>query len=618
MYSTGKGKEINRSLFENALSKMTHRGPDGSSVFFDENIALGHNRLSVIDTSVLANQPFFSNDKKSVIVFNGEIFNYRELRSQIIANGASLQSASDTEVLLNLLNQNGLHGLNEINGFFAFAYYNFEKNEGIIARDRFGEKPMFYTINNHQLFFSSELESITPFVKEKRMDETALQFLTELNYIPAPFTFFTNVKKLLPGNFIKFSRSEISIHRYYTLTNPSAKITDEKIALGHVWNKLYTAVERRLVSDVPVAGFLSGGIDSSLVSGIAKQLNSKYETFSLGFSENNYVDESNDAIFAAKYFNINHHVIKLKNDEILNNANEILNKSDEPFGDSSIIALYSLSKQVKGKYKVVLSGDGADEVFGGYNKHKALWLTRNKNFKNGLIKYTGISHVLFPKSRHTALGNKMRKVEKMHGLLNRKEFERYWFLATFNHSLTGNIFKNEQNQNEYYSYINALKNTALSNGFEKNFEYDLQLVLPNDMLYKVDRGGMLNSLEIRSPFMDHELIEYAMSISANLKLKNNSQKYLLKHIGNNFLHPSIVNKPKHGFEVPLRNWLLGPLKIQVNELLNADLLSHQNIFDSNQIEKIILKMNSSNPGDSSLLIWTLLNFQKSWLKYFNY
>lgn len=618
MYLCEKGKEINRTLFESALISISHRGPDAKTAAFFSNLAIGHVRLSIIDASENANQPFYSHDKKFAIVFNGEIFNYKSLRNELEKNGEVFYTNSDTEVLLSLLRRDGIDSLHRLNGFFAFAFYDFEKNKLILARDRFGEKPLFYSVNEkrNELVFASEMKAVFGLVKKRKLNQTALELLLQLNYIPAPYTIDENIHKLLPGHYIEAGNEGISLRKWYGL--PVKHSGDpETESVNTIRSKIRLAVERRMVSDFPVGGFLSGGIDSSIVCGLAKEINSGFESFSMGFEENKLVDETSDAELAAKHFGIKHHSLRLGEKEILENAFDILNKSDEPFADSSMIALFSLCKKLKGKYKVMLSGDGADEVFGGYNKHKALWLAQQKRFSNSLVKTVGGAHRLFPKSRHGYIGSRARKLQKMHQLLNKNDFEQYWYLASFSHEFSSKLLVKNSIQETNEKIKIQLENFSQLEGFNVFFEYDIHLVLPNDMLYKVDMASMMNGLEVRSPFLDHELIEYTMNLKPELKLKNGQQKYLLKKAFDTFLPKQLIVKPKHGFEVPMKEWLNGPLNNQMNELLNDELVLKQGIFQPSTINLLKNKVKSVNSGDAPMLIWTLMNFQKSWLNYYN-
>lgn len=610
VYLRDSVKEINHNMFEHAVKLLSHRGPEHCGIHQGPGIALGHTRLSIIDTSAAANQPFLLPDGSKIMVFNGEIFNYRQLAKSLTEKGVQLRTSSDTEVLLHLLSEHGIEALQQVKGFFAFAFYDKQKHELLLARDRYGEKPLFYHLDPQKgdLYFGSELKAVTPFVNNKEVNFDALKLLLQLTYIPAPLTIFKGVNKLEPGSFLRISRTGVQLEKYYHLPVKKASVTNEKEALEGIVQRVKTAVESRMVADVPVAGFLSGGIDSGIVSALAHRLNPAYETFSLGFSGEKVFDETADAEFTARHFGIRHHSVKLSENELLENVEEWLNTIDEPFGDSSAIALYSLCKMVKGKYKVVLSGDGADEVFGGYNKHYALMLSQQKNMYGSVVKNAGFLHHLLPKSRGSKWGNKGRQLEKMHRVFKKDAFERYWYLASFDHGFSDKLLRHGTTG----SFKQALRKKVDPKDMNDYLRLDMELVLPGDMLYKVDMASMLNAVEVRSPFMDHELVEYAFSIDAGLKLKNGTQKYLLKTAFSDLLPAQMLQKPKHGFEVPLQKWLTGPLKHHVDRYLSPAFVREQQIFEADAVSLLLRKLNSSSPGDSAALVWTLLQFQKTW------
>jgi asparagine synthase (glutamine-hydrolysing) len=617
VYFADSSKEINRSMFEHSLKSMAYRGPDHCGTLVKKGIALGHNRLSIIDISANANQPFISTDGRFALVFNGEIFNYKELRRELESTGEKFSTNSDTEVLMHLLARNGIKILNKLNGFFAFAFYDFEQHELLLVRDRFGEKPLFYSFGQEKksVFFGSELKSVAAFLPKKSLNQTALKLLLHLSYIPSPHTIIEEVYKMNPGEYLRISNGTTTIDKWYELPQVVEFDKGNETAIEVKIRKLTeAAVNRRMISDVPVAGFLSGGIDSTIVSALAKNINPAYETFSLGFSENKFMDESADAVFAAKQFSIHHSVIKLSENEMLESVYDLLNLADEPFGDSSRIALYSLCKKIKGQFKVILSGDGADEVFAGYNKHYALLRSGKKNIANALVRTGGGLHHILPKSRNNPLTNKFRQLEKMYNTLKRNDFERYWFLAGFNVSGANKLFAMNDGEMQFK---NELRDSVNVEGFNKYLFYDVKLVLPGDMLYKIDTASMYNGLEIRSPFMDHDLIEYAFMLPGELKIKNGSKKHLLKAAFKDLLPGQIMNKPKHGFEVPLQQWLTNPLKSKVENVLSKGFIKEQGIFNAEAVTALINKMNSSNPGDAASTVWTMLNFQQSWLNYFN-
>ena len=612
VYYFNASGEISSEKLNNVNKAMKHRGPDGEGVFIAPGVALSHVRLSIIDTSTAAKQPMQNSSGRFTISFNGEIFNYQLLRTKLAEQGNTFKTNSDTEVLLQLFEKHGKEMLPMLNGFFAFAIYDREEHSIFIARDRFGEKPLYYCMNeeNKMICFSSELRNVIHLMPHSpSLNEEALHEYLHYNYIPAPLTICNGIQKLIPGTFLEIKHGNIVHEKFYVLKNNPVKHPQANAIAHQLEEKTKLAVERRMVSDVPVGAFLSGGVDSSIVSALAVKLNPDIETFSLGFKANHFFDESNYAEQVARHIGTNHHSIYVHEDDLLQNVTELIELTDEPFADSSSIALYSLCKSLKGKYKVMLSGDGADEIFGGYNKHIAEINIRQKNFKNRLIKNLGWSAGWLPQSRNSKWGNKARQLIKYSKGLKLNAQQRYQYLAGFN-------------PDEKYGdllLVNPVYRKPVhadsSDDFNVYLMNDVELVLTNDMLYKVDSCSMYNSVEVRSPFLDHELIEFAFTIPAELKTDTSQGKIILKKAFEKYLPHEILYRPKHGFEVPLQQWLRGPLKSLVTDkYLNARFIHDQSLFNPDSIERLKKKLFSRNPGDAHATVWALMLFQSFWIK----
>ncbi|MBK9191998.1 MAG: asparagine synthase (glutamine-hydrolyzing) [Crocinitomicaceae bacterium] len=353
-----------------ALKKIQHRGPDFQSTKICSNVAFGHTRLSIVDLSNAANQPFTDVTGKYHLIFNGEIYNHADLRKKAIEKGAKFRTVSDTEVLLNLLIEKGEKALDYINGFFAFVFYNEDKNEIIAARDRMGIKPLLYSVTGDAVYFSSELKPLLEFEISKDIDQTALEYYFAYTYIPAPFSILSSVKKMMPGEWMKISDGVIEKGNYFRINDRPAFDGSFDLAKNQLSDHLNNSVRLRLLADVPLGCFLSGGLDSSIISAIAKQQKEDLNTFSVGF-DHPYFNESDFAEQMAKHIGTKHHRIQFSKNQFTQVIPDFLNSLDEPFADSSSIAVYLLSQQTKKHVTVALSGDGADELFGGYRKHLA-------------------------------------------------------------------------------------------------------------------------------------------------------------------------------------------------------------------------------------------------------
>ncbi len=614
IYSFNKNVEQYSESVKDALSTLNKRGPDFSDSFCCNKTILGHSRLSILDTSAAGNQPFTDISGNFTIVFNGEIYNYRDFYNELKNDGIKFKSTSDTEVLLYLFIKYGKKCLEMLNGFFAFAIYNKNKNSVFIARDRVGIKPLYYGLNEDFLCFSSEMKGIMKYPIKRELNFEALEIYLQLNYIPAPLSILENIYKLEPGQYIEIKNNTFSKDSYYSIPFYSEENTS-KISYEETKKQLVTkindAVKLRLISDVPLGTFLSGGIDSSIISTIASKYVNKLQTFSIGFTDNAFFDETQYANLVAKKIKSQHTVITVTNRTLEENISSVLDSIDEPFADSSAIAVYILCKEVKPHVTVALSGDGADEVFSGYNKHRAHYNLINKKSVNEIISTT--SHIIkhLPKSRNNKIGNTFRKIDKYAQVLGKSNTDAYLQLCSIN--LNHILAKEKSNSN-------FLQRTFTSH-FSENFSLndvlvaDQKLVLANDMLTKVDRMSMANSLEVRTPFLDHNMINFANNLHPDFKTNKELKKRILQDSFKDVLPEELYNRKKQGFEVPLYHWCKSILQKNISEFLNKKFIESQGIFNYSEIEKIIQKLHSPSPEDSPAQIWGLLVFQIWWKKY---
>ncbi|MGB4973983.1 MAG: asparagine synthase (glutamine-hydrolyzing), partial [Cyclobacteriaceae bacterium] len=408
----GKFNMINVTAATQALVK---RGPDFQDIYTDGFVGLGHRRLSIIDTSDAGNQPMWDEDKRYCIIFNGEIFNFKELKAELQSKDVSFCSESDTEVLLQLYIREKENCVHQLNGFFSFCIYDKQEQSFFLARDRYGIKPLLYLIDEDKFLFASEMKSMLCYGIDKTIDYTSLHTYLQLNYTPAPHTIFTHVKKLSPGHFMKVTRAKMETQSYYDIPFSQDKI-DQNITYQQAKVKfrelLEASVQRRLVADVPLGSFLSGGLDSSVVAGLASKHQPDLHTFSIGFKDEPFFDETNYARLVAKHFNTEHTVFSLTNNNLYEHVHNILDYIDEPFADSSAIAVYILSKETRKHATVALSGDGADELLAGYNKHEAIYRMLHPGFKENVVGHLGGLWKALPHSRNNPLFNKFRQLNR--------------------------------------------------------------------------------------------------------------------------------------------------------------------------------------------------------------
>jgi asparagine synthase (glutamine-hydrolysing) len=617
--------EEGRSFLDNiekGTACLNKRGPDHSAVYRHGNIALGHARLSIIDTSPAASQPFTDSSGRYTIVFNGEFFNFREFRNELLSKGITLKSESDTEVLLHLYIKEGEKCLEKVNGFFAFAIYDKIEGSVFLARDRFGIKPFFIYQDESKLIFGSEMKALIAMRIPKIIDEVSLHSYLQLNYIPAPDSIFKNVKKILPGHFLKISNQpkEISASKYYEI--PQYNVSNGKTNYSDACNELKTllddSVRIRLFADVKVGAFLSGGIDSSIITGLAAKHTKNLKTFSIGFKDEPFFDETHFAKMVAKKHHTDHTVFSLTNEDLFGALYNILDYIDEPFADSSALPVYILSQQTAKEVKVALSGDGADELFGGYNKHMAEFRARNSGLTAQLVGSTKLLWDILPKSRNTAFGKKILQLQKFSEGINLSPKNRYWKWACIRNEkdVSDLLVKNKNSKEVELRKEKILKNISDGKDLNDIFLTDMNLVLPNDMLTKVDMMSMANSLEVRVPFLDYRLVNFAFSLPSEYKINHTLRKRILKDSFREILPDELYSRNKQGFEVPLLKWFRTSLKETItNDLLGRKFIEEQNIFNYSAVEKLLKKMFSNDPADSSARVWNLVVFQYWYKKY---
>jgi asparagine synthase (glutamine-hydrolysing) len=602
-----------------AMDSIKHRGPDGDGIFKDDRVALGHKRLAIIDTSVAANQPQYSDDKRYCILFNGEIFNYKELAAKYFPQH-HFKTTSDTEVFLELFIKIGPNCFKELRGFFAVAIYDSLEQVLYMVRDRFGKKPMLVYRDENALAFASELKGLIAFGIPRKINWEVLPYYFQLNYIPQPLSILQNVQKLLPGHYLKVTAEGVEDNCYYEL---KVRSDDYKnLTYGCAKQKLFDLLDEatkfRLIADVPLGAFLSGGIDSSVVVSLAARHKQKLKTFSIGYKDHPFFDETDYANLVAKKFNTDHTVFSLTNNDFLEHIDEVLNSIDEPFADSSAIPTYILSKQTRKHVTVALTGDGGDEVFAGYNKYKAEWNMMQPSIQKTFVKGLGPLWKVLPKSRNDRFSNKIRQLNRFAEAVGLTATDRYWRWASMMPEKNSYaLFNNSFSQNFNKKKLSDIFNWRISGkDINEVLLADTKLVLLSDMLVKVDLMSMANSLEIRSPFLDAEVVEFAFGLPSNYKIDGNMKKKIVQDAFKDILPKELYNRPKRGFEIPMLGWLRKELWGLIDkDLLEDDFIKEQAIFNVDVIKTLKKKLQSNDPGDSHATIWALVVFQFWWKKY---
>ncbi len=608
------------AVLHQMCERMKHRGPDSEGLWTDESVALGMRRLSIIDLHT-GEQPVFSEDKSIVVVMNGELYNFREVRSDLEKRGHCFETQTDTEILPHLYEEYGEAMLEHINGMFAFALWDKRKQKLLIARDRFGEKPLYYSVFDGNLIFASEPKVLleNPSVKTEINLDALRQYLS-FDYVPAPASIYKNIYKLPAAHLLIAENGEVRTRRYWNLSfqkNGNAP-TIEKAA-GQLREILADAVRMRLVSDVPLGILLSGGVDSSTVAAFATQFSTeKVKTFSIGFEEDSF-DESKFARQVAVHFGTEHYEDKLSVEKAADLISEIGTWLDEPLSDGSLIPTLLLSRFVKKHVTVALGGDGGDEIFAGYPMyfgHKVANIyTRIPQFlRNNLIEPivnnlpVSTKNLSFDyKAKRFVAASKYDTVTRHHS----------WFgsfsIDEQNDLLTKDVLANSSGD-IYRGAKDLLKITDAKNEIEQMQFLDMNFYMAEDILTKVDRASMAVSLEVRAPFLDPRVAEFAASLPLRYKLKGNQGKYVLKKAMEKLLPKNILHRPKKGFGVPIAEWLKGRLNPLMRDLLDSTRLKNQGLFEENHVQKLI---NEHETGAAShhKQLWTLLVFQL-WLDNF--
>lgn len=602
---------------DKAISCLQHRGPDGEGIFSNDLVALAQRRLSIIDLSTAANQPMYSRDRRYCIVYNGEIFNYKELIVQHFRE-YQFTTTSDTEVFLELFAREGPECFKKLRGFFAAAIYDNQKNELFVVRDRFGKKPVHIYQDDDVMLFGSELKALFSFGIPKELNKEVLPYYFQLNYIPQPLSLIKKVRKLLPGHYLKITSGGVEEQIYYQLAihreaYQSLRYEEAKNTLVQLMDD---ATRLRLISDVPLGAFLSGGIDSSVVVALASRHQQQLKTFSIGYKDNPFFDETYYANLVAKKYNTQHTVFSLSNNDFLEHIDDVLNAIDEPFADSSAIPTFILSKQTRKHVTVALSGDGGDEVFAGYNKYKAEWNMMQPSWKQNIVKGLSPLWKVLPKSRNNKLTNKFRQLHRFAEASGLSAEERYWKWASVlpaetSYSLFNPVFEmgvtSKKNLKEFFSHAISGKD------LNEVLLADMNLVLTGDMLVKVDTMSMANSLEIRSPFLDQEVVEFAFGLPASYKINSVIKKRIVQDAFRELLPEELYNRPKKGFELPLLDFLRKDLWRKINDdLISKTFIKEQDLFNIEFTEVLKKQLQSNNPGDSHATIWALLVFQHWW------
>lgn len=614
-FNQKKSTQSLNSIIEKMNDSIVHRGPDEDGVFVNDDIALGMRRLSIIGLKD-GKQPIFNEDKSLLIIFNGEIYNYKFLKEDLIKHGHKFSTSSDTEIILHAYEEYGTDSFKKLKGMYAFAIYNLKSHKLIITRDLAGEKPLHYYIDKDKLILASEIKSILLNGEiKKEIDKTALNQYLQLTYIPAPLTIYKDVFKLMPGHYMEVEISgKYEIKKYWDMVYDDKNlITDYDTCKNNLRKTMFNAVEECMVADVPVGAFLSGGIDSSIVVAIMSKIADKpIDTFTIAYKDR-YYDESDFASKTAKLNNTNHHEFVLDYNEVFGELDEIVDSLDEPFADSSTIPTYMVSKNASKFVKTVLTGDAGDELFAGYQKYLIGHYANKYNKIPTWLREGVVKKAVFALPDKTPITRKMRKVISNAGKSIFEQRQNLMCLGYKDEELDNLLLNADKKQNHLDFIKNYYDLYSEQTAEVSKAQYtDFKVVLEGDMFHKVDRMSMHHSLETRSPIVHKDIVELAAKIPSKFKINAGNTKMIFKDTFSDLLAPEVLKGKKRGFSVPIGNWLKKELKSELLDLLSKDFIEEQALFNFEYIEHILNEHFSEKKNRFSEL-WTLFVFQR-WYK----
>ncbi len=595
----GRSRENAEQLIDRMCQVIRHRGPDDQGVWVDDGVALGMRRLSIIDLAG-GHQPIFNEDQSILVILNGEIYNYRELQKELQERGHHFRTNSDTEAIVHAYEEYGDECVKHLRGMFTFALWDRKRQRLLAARDRFGKKPLNYYWDGQRLIFGSEIKSILEAGIPRAVNDIALDEYLVYHCVPAPNTLFKGVMKLPAAHILVYENGQISTKRYWELPFTPTCRDDEATAIERTRALLKDAVEVRLMSEVPLGAFLSGGIDSSIVVGLMSSMMSQpVKTFSIGFEEDDF-SELPYARQVAQHFGTDHHEFFVR-PELISVLPQLVWAYDEPFADASMLPTYYVSKLAREHVTVVLTGDGGDEIFGGYPRYAGeLSIHRIPAFLRFLL---GCGGMLMPDGMR---GKKRLSI--MRGDLASRYMERF---MTFPDDSRPSMYTQEyfafvRDHNPYERLISEFR--AVSDlDITAQLQYvDVRAYLADDILVKVDKASMFNSLETRAPMLDQYLVEYVASLPPTIRTRNGVFKYLLKRVAADLLPAEILTRRKQGFGVPIKHWFRGDLSGYAYELLLSTRSQQRGIFDPQFIRERLKAHTRTTLVNHSSAIWTLL------------
>lgn len=612
-YFNRNRESVDEKVMNDMLQKIHHRGPDDMGCYIDKNIGLGMKRLSIIDLQT-GHQPIANEDNTLHIVFNGEIYNYIELREILQKKGHFFKTDSDTETILHLYEEYREDCVQYLNGMFAFAIWDETRKSIFCARDHLGIKPFYYYLDQYEFLFASELKAILEEKGIKRsLDYTAISQFLSFEFVPNPRTLIDSIKKIPPGHWLFVSERDTKLEKYWRLEDITISSRSEEDTVDELYTLLKDSVRLQLRSDVPFGAFLSGGIDSGIMTAMMSELLGEgVKTFSIGFENASYNELEYARTVSRKYKT--HHTEYTLEPSSIDLIEKLVYHMDDPIGDFSIFPTFMVSQLAREKVKVVLSGDGGDELFGGYDTYLAQKFYYNyyqyipKTMRERFL--VPICNLLPPTEKKKGIINKIKRY--VDGAELPSEYEHFRWMIFFEQKEYRTLFTEDSlNQfdlaRSYYFIPNYLENAG-NTGLNRSMFLDIKSYLVDNILVKVDRMSMATSLEARVPFLDKRVVELAFSIPDKFKIKGRRTKCILKKMAGRLLPEKIINRPKQGFSIPMKNWLKGPVRSMMTDLLSYDRIKKQGIFNPVYIE-LLIKEHIENKNNHSHKLWSLMLFQ---------
>jgi len=602
---TSNGNEPKNSELKKMSDIQTHRGPDGEGIWREGSAGFSHRRLSVIDIEG-GSQPMLSEDGRYLLVYNGELYNYRELKKNELSN-YSYKTSSDTEVILAAWCKWGEDSLEKLNGIFSFAIWDREQKVLALVRDRYGVKPLYYAVSGRRIIFSSELKAILEVAPElRKVDLKNLNELLTYRYSPSPSTLFRGIKKVRPGHLICFADGDCHERRYFGVGKVDGNFThDELLKKGE--ELLHSSIKRQLVSDVPIGVLLSGGVDSSLLATIAtKEYGSSLTAFTAGFKDGGRVDETDFAKKTAKRLGIKHEVVRLDPKDFMKTLESAVWHTEEPIATTSLLPLFLLCKKIGESHKVVLSGQGVDELFGGYRRHLAEQISQKIRPLFSFAPLKTVASMFIGKS----------KAERAFYSLGEKN-ETLRFLkifSLFNDDMRREILKSPPN-NSLTKSIDYYKNDlhGLDN-LNRLLHIEMRTSLPDDLLLYTDKVSMASSVEVRLPFLDREFVSFAESLPSKMKINCFKQKVLFKKLAEKELPKEVIQRAKLGFETPTDEWFRKEMQNDLRDFICSSNSITAEFFNKKPIEEM-MDAHLNNKQDFSKELFLLLSIEL-WAKRF--